>query len=57
MSLYKLAEHYGYGDLHNEMIQDHFVVGICNSALSEKLQLDSKLTLETASPKSASLKP
>ena len=47
-SLYELAEHCGYGDLHNEMIRDRIVVGICNSALSEKLQLDSKLTLESA---------
>jgi len=47
-SLYELAEHCGYGDLHNEMIRDRIVVGIRNSALSEKLQLDSKLTLETA---------
>jgi len=47
-SLYELAEHCGYGDLHNEMIRDRIVVGIRNSALAEKLQLDSKLTLETA---------
>jgi hypothetical protein len=47
-SLYALAEHCGYGDLHNEMIRDRIVVGIHNSALSEKLQLDSGLTLDTA---------
>ena len=47
-SLYELAEHCGYGNLHNEMTQDRIVVGIRNSALSEKLQLDSKLTLESA---------
>ena len=44
-SLYELAEHCGYGDLHNEIIRDRIVVGIRNSALSEKLQQDYKLTL------------
>lgn len=48
MLLYELAEHCGYGDLHKEMIQDCIVMGIRNSTLSEKLQLDSKLTLESA---------
>ena len=47
-SLYALAEHCGYGNLHNEMIRDRIVVGIRNSQLSEKLQLDSGLTLEKA---------
>ena len=46
-----LAEHCGYGDLHDEMIRDRIVVGIRNSALSEKLQLDSKLTLDIAREK------
>ena len=43
-ALYALAEFCGYGDLHNEMIRDRIVVGIRNSTLSEKLQLDSRLT-------------
>ena len=47
-ALYALAEHCGYGNLHDEMIRDRIVVGIRNRGLSEKLQLDSKLTLETA---------
>ena len=47
-SLYALAEHCGYGDLHDEMIRDRIVVGIRNSALSEKLQLDPRLTLDSA---------
>ena len=47
-ALYALAEFCGYGDLHNEMIRDRIVVGIRNSTLSEKLQLDSRLTLESA---------
>ena len=47
-ALYSLAEHCGYGNLHDEMIRDRIVVGIRNGRLSEKLQLDSRLTLESA---------
>ena len=47
-ALYALAEHCGYGALHDEMIRDRIVVGIRNARLSEKLQLDSELTLEKA---------
>jgi len=47
-ALYGLAEHCGYGDLHNEMIRDRIVVGIRDVALSEKLQLKADLTLEEA---------
>ena len=46
-ALYSLAEHCGYGNLHDEMIRDRIVVGIRNSTLSEKLQLDPRLTLDT----------
>ena len=46
--LYTLAEHCDYGALYNEMIRDRIVVGIRNRALSEKMQLDSKLTLDSA---------
>ena len=47
-ALYALAEHCNYGTLHDEMIRDRIVVGIRNSSLSEKLQLDAELTLTTA---------
>ena len=47
-ALYSLAEHCGYGNLHDEMIRDRIVVGIRNNTLSEKLQLDSRLTLDSA---------
>ena len=47
-ALYALAEHRGYGSLHDEMIRDRIVVGIRNTSLSERLQLDPKLTLESA---------
>ena len=47
-ALYALAEHCGYGSLHDEMIRDRIVVGIRNTSLSERLQLDPKLTLESA---------
>ena len=42
-SLHTLADSCSYGALHDKMIRDRIVVG-----LSEKLQLDSDLTLEKA---------
>ena len=47
-ALYALAAHCNYGTLHDEMIRDRIVVGIRDSSLSEKLQLDAELTLTTA---------
>ena len=47
-SLFCLAEHCEYGALHDQMIRDRIVVGIVDSALSLKLQLDAKLTLKKA---------
>ncbi len=47
-SLYSLAEHCGYGTLRDELLRDRIVVGIRDLRLSEKLQLDSNLTLEKA---------
>ncbi|KAM7293575.1 uncharacterized protein ISCGN_026705 [Ixodes scapularis] len=46
--LFKLAERCQYGAFKNELIRDRLVVGLLDTALSEKLQLDSALTLETA---------
>ena len=47
--LHCLADQCCYGNLRNEMIRDRLiVVGLLDDALSEKLQLDSKLTLEIA---------
>ena len=46
--MYALAEHCGYGELHDEMIQDRLVVRILDKKLSERLQLDADLTLEKA---------
>ena len=48
MALYKLAEHCEYGNLKSEMIRDRLVAGIRDTNLSERLQLDPKLTLESA---------
>ena len=48
MALHKLAAKCKFRDLHDELIRDRIVVGICNRALSEKMQFDEKLTLETA---------
>ena len=47
-NLYQLVEHCEYGNLRDEMIRDRIVVGIRDSALSERLQLDPDLTLEKA---------
>ena len=47
-SLYTLAENCDYADLKDQMIPDRFVVGICNQAQSERLQMDAGLTLEKA---------
>ena len=46
MELYKLAENCEYGEMQAEMIRDRLVVGIRDSTLSQKLQLNPKLTLE-----------
>lgn len=48
MELYKLVEYCSYGELKDEMIRDRLVVGILDSALSQRLQLDATLTLEKA---------
>ena len=47
-SLYNLAENCSYGDLKEELIRDRIVVGIRDKSLSERLQMDEKLTLEDA---------
>ena len=47
-SLHSLSEYCNYGQLRDEMIRDRIVVGLRDSALSEKLQLESELTLEKA---------
>ena len=46
--LHCLAEHCEFGVLKDERIRDRIVVGLKDKKLSEKLQLDSKLTLEKA---------
>ena len=46
--LFCLAEHCKNMDLHDERVRDHIVVGIWDSRLSEKMQLDLNLTLDKA---------
>ncbi len=46
--LHCLAEHCGYGQLHDEMVRDRLVVGLIDKKLSEQLQLDPELTLQKA---------
>ena len=48
MAPYDLAENCNYGDLKDELIHDHLIIGIHDIDLSEKLQLVPKLTLKTA---------
>ena len=47
-ALYQLVETCDYGLMKEEMLRDRIVVGIRDRALSEKLQMDSELTLEKA---------
>jgi len=49
-SLYGLAEHCGFGTLHDELIRDRIVVGIRDTTLSEKLQMDPNLILQNCLP-------
>ena len=46
--LHCLAEHCEFGILKNKLIRDRIVVGLKDKKLSEKPQLDSKLTVEKA---------
>ena len=45
-ALHCLAEHCGYGQLHDEMVQERLVVGLRDKKLSEQLQQNSELVLE-----------
>ena len=47
-SLYNLVENCAYGDLKDEMIRDRIVVGIRDTSLAERLQMDAELTLDKA---------
>ncbi|KAL3255534.1 hypothetical protein MRX96_017438 [Rhipicephalus microplus] len=48
IELYRLAETCEYGDLKEELICDRLVVGLADTQLSEKLQLNAELTLKAA---------
>ncbi|UYV60928.1 hypothetical protein LAZ67_1002859 [Cordylochernes scorpioides] len=47
-SLHKLADSCEFEGLHEQLIRDRIVVGVSDKALSERMQLDSELTLEKA---------
>lgn len=47
-SLYELSEKCAYEDKRNEQIRDKLVIGLLDKELSEELQLQTDLTLETA---------
>ena len=46
--LYTLAKHCGYRGLHNKIIRDRIVVGIRNSRVSQKMQMEADLMLKKA---------
>ncbi len=46
--LYELAEHCDFGGKKNEYIRDRIVIGILDQDLSQRLQMEATLTLETA---------
>ena len=46
--LHCLARYCNYGNLHEEMIRDRIMVGIRDNQLSQKMQLESALTLKKA---------
>lgn len=50
-ALYDLIQHCEYGAIRDKLIRDRLVVGLRDQALSEKLQMDEKLTLDTAKQK------
>ena len=43
-----MAEHCQFGDINDELIRDRLVVGLKDTKLAERLQLDPELTLEKA---------
>ncbi|UYV63562.1 K02A2.6-like, partial [Cordylochernes scorpioides] len=47
-ALHSLAEHCNFGMLHDELIRDRIVVRVRDRALSERMQLDTDLTLVKA---------
>ncbi|UYV81563.1 K02A2.6-like, partial [Cordylochernes scorpioides] len=47
-ALHSLAEHCNFGMLHDELIRDRIVVGVRDRELSERMQLDTDLTLVKA---------
>ena len=47
-ALHQLAQGCEYGEMTDELIRDRLVVGISDETLSERLQIESNLTLEQA---------
>ena len=45
-ALYSLIETYEYGNLKEQMLRDRLVVGIRDTNVSQKLQMNAKLTLK-----------
>ncbi|CAI5638740.1 unnamed protein product [Oreochromis niloticus] len=47
-ALHALAEHCNYGPLHDELIRDRIVVGLADTRLSERMQMEKDLDLDKA---------
>ncbi|KAL4008446.1 hypothetical protein ACER0C_002298 [Sarotherodon galilaeus] len=47
-ALHALAEHCTYGPLHDELIRDRIVVGLADTRLSERMQMEKDLDLDKA---------
>lgn len=47
-AIHALAEHCKYGDLHDELVRDRIVVGLADTRLSERMQMEENLTLQKA---------
>lgn len=47
-ALFALAEHCNYGTLHDELIRDRIVVGLADTRLSERMQMEKDLDLDKA---------
>ena len=46
-NLFRLAKNLGYGTLHDKLVRDRIFVGIKDGKLSEKLQLEANLTIDS----------
>ena len=46
--VHHLGDNCEFGVMKEELVRDHLVIGICDHALSERLQMELELTLDKA---------